>query len=65
MVKVIKSFLTNMIILLYKYIQDILIISGFIIFIIAMFKFISQFWGYISLSIVLIILGLVISKSKN
>ncbi|NFL39672.1 hypothetical protein [Clostridium botulinum] len=46
-------------------IQDILIIGGILLFIITMFKFVSTFVGYLTLSIVLIILGLIVSKIKS
>ncbi len=46
-------------------IQDILIIGGILLFIITMFKFVSAFVGYLTLSIVLIILGLIVSKIKS
>ncbi len=46
-------------------IQDILIIGGILLFIITMFKFVSTFVGYLTLSIVLIILGLIVSKMKS
>ncbi|NFL86235.1 hypothetical protein FDB24_00060 [Clostridium botulinum] len=46
-------------------IQDILIIGGILLFIITMFKFVSTFVGYLTLSIVSIILGLIVSKIKS
>lgn len=61
MSKVIKYLTKN----ISEKIQDILILGGLGLFILTMFKYVSIFAGSMSLSIVLIILGVVLSKIKN
>lgn len=51
--------------LILKNIQDILILGGIVLFIITMFKYVSLFAGSLSLSVVLIILGAVLSKIRS
>lgn len=43
-------------------IGDLFIIGGFTLMVIAFFLFVSKFAGYIALSIVFVILGIVLSK---
>ncbi len=59
--KVIKYLIKNV----SEKIQDILILGGLGLFILTMFKYVSVFAGSISLSIVLIILGVALSKIKS
>lgn len=48
----------------FRNIHDVLILIGIILFIITMFKYVSEFAGYITLSIVLVVLGIILSKLR-
>ncbi|MDQ0149132.1 hypothetical protein ACFO6R_05975 [Eubacterium multiforme] len=63
--KIITKYLKSLSIFLINNFQDMLIFLGIGIFIFTMFRFISLFAGYLSLSIVLIVLGILISKIKS
>ncbi|WWU66493.1 hypothetical protein QJR26_08960 [Clostridium baratii] len=63
--KVILRGINNFKNFIYRNSQDILILSGVCIFNYSMFRFISNFAGYISVSITCILLGVIISKIKS
>lgn len=63
--KVILRGINNFKNFIYRNSQDILILSGVCIFNYSMFRFISNFAGYFSVSITCILLGVIISKIKS
>lgn len=48
----------------FRNIHDVLILMGIVLFIITMFKYVSEFAGCITLSIVLVVLGIILSKLR-
>lgn len=62
--KLIRQYLTKFIKTIYSNLNDILILTGISFFIFTMFKFVSIFAGHLSVSIVFMILGLLLSKVK-
>lgn len=60
--KIIKNNILLFLSFILGHIEDILILGGFGIFITALFLFVSNFAGMIGLSVVMILIGLVLSK---
>jgi hypothetical protein len=60
--KIIKCFIKKIVLFITKNIDDLLIIFGCGVLVTALFLFISAFWGLITLSAIMILLGVLLSK---
>lgn len=65
MTPIIIKYFKNFILFINNNLHDLLILSGVILFIGTMFKFVSAFVGCISLSVVLISLGIILAKLRS